>query len=123
MKYKKLPVEVKIEPVTEDGTIETLEGSQQITKGQYLATGVKGELYAFGQEVFDNYEPVEGREGYYTKRGDVVVTAIELVHPIEIFRPDWQHKGKAGDFLLTNGNDQYVCDREIFFQTYVPVES
>lgn len=122
MRYRKLPVAIKIEPVTEDRVIETLEGSQQIVVGQYLATGVKGEQYAFGQEVFDNYEPVDGQDGYFKKRGDVIVEAIQLAHPIEIFRPDWQHKGKVGDFFLSNNGDQYVCDKDIFLETYVPVE-
>lgn len=41
--YKKKPVEVKIEVVTEPKTIQTLEGSQDIRVGQYLVTGVRDE--------------------------------------------------------------------------------
>jgi hypothetical protein len=122
MKYRKLPVEIKIELVTEDERIETLEGSQDIKAGQYLATGIKGEQYAFGQEVFDTYIPVEGKANYFTKSSDVIVEAIQLTHPIEVFRSDWQHKGKAGDFFLNNNGDQYVCDQEVFLKTYEPVE-
>lgn len=124
MKYRKLPIEIKIERATENQTIDTLEGTQDVKEGDYIATGVKGELYAFSEEKFlANYEPVEGREGYYVKRSTAVVDAIQMDFPIEIFRPDWQHKGKAGDYLLYAGKgDQYVCDQEVFLQTYVPVE-
>ncbi len=50
-KFRKKPVPVRIEPVPETRTVKTMEGSQQVEPGQYLATGVGGEQYAFGPEA------------------------------------------------------------------------
>ncbi len=122
-KYRKKPVPVKIEPVTEASTIETKEGSQEIAPGQYLATAEGGEQYAFDREVFDTYEPFEGRDGHYTKRADVLVEAVRMAYAVEIFRPGWVHKGKAGDWLITRTpEDQYICDAGIFATSYEPVD-
>jgi len=123
-KFKKKPVPVRLEPVTEARKIETKEGAQEVKPGQYLATGVRGEQYAFGQDVFETYEPVAGHPGYYVKRGNVVVEAVQLAFPIDLHRPGWEHSGKAGDWLITRTpEDQYVCDAEIFAETYEPVNN
>ncbi len=122
-KYRKKPIPVKIEPVNEARTIQTLEGSQRIEPGQYLATGVKGEQWAFNQEAFDTYEPVADRPGYYTKRADVVVEAVRLAYPVEIRRPDWKHEGEAGDwFIMRAPDDQYIVKADVFAETYEPVK-
>lgn len=123
-RYRKKPVHIKIEPVEEARTIKTLEGAQDIEPGQYLATGTKGEQWAFGQNVFDTYEPVPGREGYYTKSADVTVEAVRLAHPIEVRRPGWKHEGEPGDWLVTLApDDQYVVKADVFAETYEPVEA
>ena len=122
--YRKKPVHVKIEPVQEARTIKTREGSQDITPGQYLATGTKGEQWAFGQDTFDTYEPVPDRPGYYTKRGEVTVEAVRLAYPIEVRRPDWKHEGQAGDWFVTRTpEDQYIVRADIFAETYEPVDA
>lgn len=122
-KYRKKPVPTKIELVTEARTIKTLEGSQDVAPGQYLATGEDGEQYAFDREVFDTYEPIEGRDGYYTKRADILVEAARMAYAVEIFRPGWVHKGKAGDWLITRTpEDQHICDAEVFAKSYEPVD-
>ena len=123
-RYRKKPVPVKIEPVEQPRTIKTLEGSQEIGPGQYLATGPKGEHWAIGREVFDTYEPIPDRPGYYAKRGDVTVEAVRLAYPIEVRRPGWKHEGKAGDWLVTlSPDDQYVVAADVFAETYEPVEA
>jgi hypothetical protein len=123
-RYRKKPVPIKIEPVDEARTIKTLEGSQRIEPGQYLATGTKGEQWAFERDVFDTYEPVPDRPGYYTKRGDVTVEAVRLAHPVEVKRPGWKHAGKPGDWLVTRAeDDQYVVEAGVFAETYEPVET
>lgn len=122
-RYRKKPVHIKIEPVTEARTIKTLEGAQDIAPGQYLATGTKGENWAFDREVFDTYEPVPERPGYYIKRAGVTVEAVRLAHPIEIKRPGWKHEGKAGDWFVTRTpDDQYIVDGEVFAETYEPTD-
>lgn len=122
--YIKNPVEIKIEKVLEATTIPTLEGSQNIKEGQYLATGVKGEQYAFDEDVFREYTPVPNREGYYFKdtANQAPVWAAQLAYPIEIHRPDWKHAGKAGDyFVFKSATSQYVVDKEVFEMTYSEV--
>ena len=121
-KYRKKPVPVKIEPITEARVIQTLEGSQQVKPGQYLATGIKGEQWAFEQDTFDTYEPAPDRPGYYTKRQDATVEAFQLAYPIEIRRPDWKHEGEAGDwFILRAPDDQFIVRADVFAETYEPV--
>ncbi len=123
-KFRKKPVPVKIEPVTEARTIETKEGTQDVAPGQFLATGTKGEQYAFARDVFDTYEPVEGRPGFYTKRADVTVEAIQMAYPIEIRRPGWKHEGQAGDWLISRTpDDQYICAADVFAETYEPADA
>jgi hypothetical protein len=89
--YRKLPVPVAIEPVTEAGTIETLEGSQEVSPDNpltaYIVTGVKGERYAIPQTVFETYQPVEGRLGFFAKSSNVIVDAIQVDFEVTINRP------------------------------------
>lgn len=123
-RYRKKPVHIKIEPVSEARTIKTLEGSQDIEPGQYLATGTQGEQWAFGPDTFDTYEPVPDRPGYYTKRADVTVEAFRLAYPVEIRRPGWKHEGEAGDwFVISSPEDQYIVKAHVFAETYEPVEA
>jgi len=118
-KFRKKPVPVRIEPVTEARRIKTKEGSQEIKPGQYLATGVRGEQYAFAPDVFETYEPMAERPGYYVKHRDTTVEAVRLAFPIDLHRPGWEHSGKAGDWLITRTpEDQYICDAEIFAESY-----
>jgi hypothetical protein len=122
-KFRKKPVDVRIEPVTEARTIKTLEGSQDIKPGQYLATGTRGEQWAFGKDVFETYEPVAERPDYYRKRAGVVVDAVQLAFPVEIRRPGWKHEGDAGDWFVTRApDDQYIVKAEVFAETYEPAE-
>ena len=119
-KYIKNPVEVKIERVQAASKITTLEGSQQTNDTQYLVTGIKGEQYAIESEVFAEYSPVDGREGYYSKPlTQEPVWVAQLAYPINIHRPGWEHAGKAGDYLVFKAaDDQYVIDKEVFEVTY-----
>ena len=123
-RYRKKPVHVKIEPVDEARTIKTLEGSQDITPGQYVAGEKEGEQWAFDRDVFDTYEPVPDRPGYYTKREDVTVEAVRLAFPIEVRRPGWKHEGEAGDWFVTRTpEDQYIVKADVFAETYEPADA
>lgn len=57
------------------------------------------------------------KESYFFKVAEPVY-AFQLSQPIEIFRPDWQHKGKTGDWLIVKENEQYVVDAEVFSLSY-----
>jgi len=69
MKYRKKPVVVEATQwfkmgdhpaVTDIGLIGTLEGVMQVSPGDYIITGVKGEHYPCKPDIFElTYEPVE----------------------------------------------------------------
>lgn len=73
MKFRKKPVVIEatqwfkmgdhpaVKPLYNDlGIIETLEGNHQVIPGDWIITGVKGEMYACKDEIFKmTYEPVE----------------------------------------------------------------
>ena len=68
MKYRKKPVVIEASQwfkhgdhpaVTDIGFIATLEGNMQVTPGDYIITGVKGEHYPCKPDIFElTYEPV-----------------------------------------------------------------
>lgn len=49
----KKPIEVDVEILEEDKIIHTLEGDMLGKKGDYLITGVHGELYPCKKEIFE----------------------------------------------------------------------
>jgi hypothetical protein len=55
-----LPEGVAREPETTNGYIDTLEGRMTVSLGDWVITGVKGELYSRKPDIFEaTYEPVE----------------------------------------------------------------
>jgi hypothetical protein len=60
-RYRKKPVVIEAEgPITEPRDIVTLEGTMRADVGDYVITGVKGEVYPCKPDIFDaTYEPVE----------------------------------------------------------------
>ncbi len=60
-KYRKRPVVVDVRgPVTEPEEIGTLEGTMRADVGDYIITGVQGELYPIKGSIFrETYEPAE----------------------------------------------------------------
>lgn len=123
-RFRKKPFDVKIDLMTEERKIDTLKGSQNVRAGQYLATGIIGERWAFDEDVFQTYTPVQGRPGYYRKNGGDIVEAVQFAYPIEINRPGWKHAGSAGSWFVTRSpNDPYVVRADIFDETYEPVDN
>jgi hypothetical protein len=58
-KYRKKPVIIEARQLTEDITIQTLEGIMHGNAGDYLIIGVKGEMYPCKPDIFAaTYEPV-----------------------------------------------------------------
>lgn len=59
-KFRKLPIVIEAERLTRGVTIITLEGRLTGEPGDWLITGVHGEQYPCGDEVFRaTYEPVD----------------------------------------------------------------
>ena len=59
-KFRKKPVVIEAEQLTERIVIKTLEGDMVGRVGDWLITGVKGEQYPCKPDIFEaTYEPVE----------------------------------------------------------------
>jgi hypothetical protein len=60
-KYRKKPVVIEARgPISEEEYIETLEGTMHAAVGDYIITGVQGEVYPCKPDIFEaTYEPVE----------------------------------------------------------------
>ena len=57
-KFKKLPVEIEAARITEKIEIQTREGTLYGYPGEWLITGVEGEKYPCGDEIFrKTYHP------------------------------------------------------------------
>ncbi len=61
--YRKKPVVIEARgPITEEETVETLEGTLHASVGDYIITGVQGEIYPVKPDIFEaTYEPVVER--------------------------------------------------------------
>lgn len=58
-KFRKKPVVIEAELITEEMTIRTLEGDMLGRVGDWLITGVNGEQYPCKPDIFEKtYEPV-----------------------------------------------------------------
>lgn len=60
MKYRKKPVVIEAYQTDREVIIRTLEGNMKANIGDYIITGVKGELYPCKPDIFEaTYEKVE----------------------------------------------------------------
>jgi len=58
--YRKKPVVISAYQATEDEYIDTLEGTMKANKGDFVITGVKGEIYPCKPDIFkETYEEVK----------------------------------------------------------------
>lgn len=58
-KYRKKPIVVTAEQVTESTAIVTLEGTMVAQPGDYVVTGVRGERWPVRKDIFEEtYEEV-----------------------------------------------------------------
>lgn len=63
MKFRKKPVVIEAEQITEEIRIETLEGVMTGKVGDWLITGVNGEKYPCRNDIFlKTYDPVGEEE-------------------------------------------------------------
>ncbi|MBW4478653.1 MAG: hypothetical protein KME54_17775 [Tolypothrix brevis GSE-NOS-MK-07-07A] len=63
MKFRKKPVIIEAVQIDNRMTVETLEGTMTGNPGDWLITGIKGELYFCKDDIFQlTYEPVNTQE-------------------------------------------------------------
>lgn len=123
---RKRPLPVVVEFAASAGVLRTLEGPVRYRAGDALLTGVAGERWPIGREKFDAaYEPVPptvaGRAGEYRRR-PLVVRAKRMAGPfrVRVGHADDPLQGRAGDWLLQYGPDDYgIVAADLFARTYV----
>lgn len=63
-KYRKKPIIVEATEYTGEGAfVDTLEGRLHVSKGDFIITGINGEIYPCKPNIFhQTYEPVENED-------------------------------------------------------------
>lgn len=62
-KYRKIPIVLEAYQTDEEMDIETLEGVMHASIGDYIVTGIRGEIYPVKPDIFENlYEEVKEEE-------------------------------------------------------------
>jgi hypothetical protein len=102
------------------GLIYAPEGILQFIPGDYLAKDAKGEWTIRQATMRERYVKVasEDEDGFALYLRSDVSFAAPMPEPFTI---DGM-RGKAGDYLVVNEGAGWPVDREIFEQTYEPVE-
>jgi hypothetical protein len=102
-----------------DELIQTREGSVQARAGDYVLTGVEGEVWPIpAKKFFATYE-VAGTA--ICRKRPIEVLAMQMDRPF-IVKVSWQDSalsGEAGDWLVQYGEQSYgVVGESIFAKTY-----
>jgi len=59
-RFRKKPLEIEAYQLTEQKEIKTREGTLMGYPGDWIVTGIQGEIYPVGKEIFEmTYEPVD----------------------------------------------------------------
>lgn len=59
----KKPIPIRVHQMEEDFSVETMEGTLTAKAGDYLVIGVRGEMYAIDQDIFEEtYDIVANEE-------------------------------------------------------------
>lgn len=62
MKFRKKPIVVEAYQLTDEKEIHTREGTVKGYPGDWIITGIQGEIYPCGKEIFEQtYEPADSR--------------------------------------------------------------
>lgn len=102
MKYRKKPVTIEAYQTNVELDIPTLEGTMHASVGDYIITGVRGELYPCKPDIFlETYEPAEGdADATTTRQGDV-----GTCYPVPIYSFD-------GEFTEYDYDECSECGEE-----------
>jgi len=106
------------------GKIETMEGPQAFKPGDFLSRGVENEEWPTrAEKMLNSKERVgesdaEGWADYITKG---TVQAAQIFEPFQVKRSNGEmYTGKAGDYLVVEGNSKRIVDQNIFRKSYEP---
>lgn len=118
-RYRQRPVEISAIRVESKTTVETLEGTEEASSGDWIITGINGEQWPISNSTFEKkYKPVRDKPGRFRKL-PVDVEAAQMNSSFTIDTRWGTQKGKPGDWIVfTDTNDSYVCEQSIFSQSY-----
>lgn len=109
------------------GSIQTLEGTQTFQPSDYLALGVKNEMWPMSKYTFEHrYYKVqdsdcEGFARYQRKNGVLYACQIADIFAVKRQNGDVYH-GKVGDYLVkSENNNLHIVDCTIFEASYKPI--
>lgn len=118
----KKPIPITIgKPLDKITKVETLEGIVEAPIGYRIVTGVKGEKYPIGEDVFNQYKQV-GEDTY--AKDKVVVKSMPIKEVGSVVTP-WGAKltAKVGDYLIMESEDNmWVVEEAIYETTYSKVD-
>jgi hypothetical protein len=107
------------EVAQEDGTLDTLEGSQTYKKGYYIVTGPKGEKYSMPPEKFHELKDDNG-DGTATPKK--IVKAAKVADSSGVVKTSWGAEleyNPGVDVIVRHGPGDYgVVKKDIFEKTY-----
>jgi len=116
--YKK-PAREKYEIASQDTTIQTLEGPQQVKKGFYVLTGPKGEKYSMPPEKFAELKDDLGNGDCSPKKIMKVAKLADHDGDVKTSWGETLHYTKGNDYIVRHGSGDYgVVKADIFKQTY-----
>ncbi|MEK4230859.1 hypothetical protein [Solibacillus sp. FSL H8-0538] len=117
--YKK-PIHIKIEgPIQEQQIIASLENNEQVAKkGDYIVTGVQGEQYPIGPEVFADYDKVDGENVYCKKKKMVHVYKVDFKGEVETTQGSTLYFQPGYYIVMESPTDMWAVAGDIFETTY-----
>ena len=118
--------------VTENGQIETLEGNEDFSIGDFICKGEAGDVWPqSAKSLIEKYQAegevnADGWRKYVPKKDAAGVMAIQIDHAFHVKTSWGDLQGKAGDYLLKNYSDReteypedvWLVDQTIFNSTY-----
>jgi hypothetical protein len=120
-----------------DGTVKTIEGTEEVKAGDYLCRGEAGDVWPQTAKSLDaKYEKAgdvdaEGWCKYVPRPDNQGVMAAQVPHPFTVHAQWGVLAGKAGDYLIKNFSDRdvsypddlWLVDQNLFLATYQKVET
>lgn len=114
----KVPIPIKHEVATQDGTVQTLEGKVDYKSGHHIITGPKGEKYPVSPAKFDSIYN-DNKDGTATPKK--IIKKAKLADHDGTIQTKWGKLDyKKGEHMIVrHGDNDYGPVRlDIFHQTY-----
>ena len=107
--YIKRPTKIKATVIENDGVYQTKEGATFLSKGDYLVTDFDGTIYNVEKQEFESrYIKVNGEQDSYVSK--LIPTVAR------------EKNGKCEVFALSNTEDKYSMDKDVFTAKYQTME-